>query len=171
MLNQKANNNNMSKQEIINEGGIIGTGRGLINQNSKEFKELQRIIRERSSELKDSELIANRLLSVRFQMETYLERENPEKIIQVGEFLEEYLEVLKIKKRVFAEYIDYKESNLSAIFKGRRKINIDLAIKFGEIFRLDPSVWLHIQSKNELLEISDRDKKKYEKYRLEDLLR
>ena len=161
----------MSKQRIVNEGGIIGTGKGLVNQNSREFKELQRIIKEKSTGLEESVLIANRLLSLRFQMETYLERDNPEKIIQVGEFLQEYVEALKIKKRAFAEYIDYKESNLSAILKGRRKINTDLAIKLGEIFGVDPALWLHIQSKNELLEIIDRDKKKYEKYKLEDLLK
>ncbi|MCB9352921.1 MAG: hypothetical protein H6573_36365 [Lewinellaceae bacterium] len=69
----------MSNQKIINEGGIIGTGRGLVNQNSKEFKKLQRIIKEKSGEIKESELIANRLLSLRFQMETYLERENPKR--------------------------------------------------------------------------------------------
>lgn len=161
----------MSKRKIINEGGIIGTGKELVNQNSKEFKELQRIIKKRSGELKESELIANQLLSLRFQMETYLEKEHPERLIQVGVFLEKFVEALKIKKKILAEYIDYKESNLSAIFKGRRKINTDLAIKLGEIFRVDPAIWLHIQSKNELLEIIDRDRKKYEKYKLEDLLR
>ncbi len=161
----------MSKQKIINEGGVIGIGEGLVNQNSKEFRELQKSIRERSEELTETELIANQLLSIRFQMESYLNRENPEELIQAGKFLEELVEALKIKKKSFAEYIDYKESNLSAIFKGRRKINTDLAIKFGEIFRVDPVIWLHIQSKNELLEIIDKDKEKYEKYKLEDLLK
>lgn len=161
----------MSKQKIVNEGGITGTGKGLVNQNSKEFKELQRMIIERSGELEESEVIANRLLSLRFQMETYLERENPEEIIQAGEFLAAYVEALKVKKRTLAEYIDYKESNLSAIFKGRRKINADLAIKLGEIFKVDPAIWLHIQSKNDLLEIIDKDKKKYKKYKLEELMK
>ena len=161
----------MSKQRIVNEGGIIGTGKGLVNQNSKEFKELQRMIIGRSGELEESEVIANRLLSLRFQMETYLERENPEEIIQAGEFLAAYVEALKVKKRTLAEYIDYKESNLSAIFKGRRKINADLAIKLGEIFKVDPAIWLHIQSKNDLLEIIDKDKKKYKKYKLEELMK
>ena len=161
----------MSKQRIVNEGGIIGTGKGLVNQNSKEFKELQRMIIGRSGELEESEVIANRLLSLRFQMETYLERENPEEIIQAGEFLAAYVEALKVKKRTLAEYIDYKESNLSAIFKGRRKINADLAIKIGEIFKVDPAIWLHIQSKNDLLEIIDKDKKKYKKYKLEELMK
>lgn len=161
----------MSKQKIVNEGGITGTGKGLVNRNSKEFKELQRMIIERSGELEESEVIANRLLSLRFQMETYLERENPEEIIQAGEFLAAYVEALKVKKRTLAEYIDYKESNLSAIFKGRRKINADLAIKLGEIFKVDPAIWLHIQSKNDLLEIIDKDKKKYKKYKLEELMK
>jgi len=161
----------MSKQKIINEGGIQGTGEGLVNQNSNEFKELQKLIEARSKELSESELIANQLLSLRFQMESYLSVEHPKEVIQVGEFLEEFVEALKIKKKEFAKYIEYKESNLSAIFKGRRKINTDLAIKFGEIFRMNPVIWLHIQSKNELIEIIDRNKKKYERYKLEDLLR
>ena len=161
----------MSNQKIVNEGGIIGTGEGLVNQNSKEFKELQKIIKSRSKELAESEIVANQLLSLRFQMESYLEKDDPKEVIQAGEFLEEFVDAIKIKKKDFAEYIEYKESNLSAIFKGRRKINIDLAIKFGEIFRVDPVIWLHIQSKNELLEIIERDKERYEKYKLEDLLK
>jgi len=160
----------MSKQ-IINEEGIQGLGEGLVNQNSKDFKELQRAIGLRSKEIDESDLIINRILSLRFQMERYVSKQHPEERIEAGAFLEEFIEALGITKKDFAEYIDYQESNLSAIFKGRRKINTDLAIKFGEIFRVDPALWLHIQSKNELLEIIDRDKKKYEKYRLGDLLK
>lgn len=161
----------MSKQNKINEGGIMGTGKGLVNQNSEEFKELQRLIKEKSGHQKESDRIRNHLLSLRFQMETYLEEENPKELIGAGKFLEEFVEALKIKKKTLAGYLDYKESNLSAIFKGRRKINSDLALKFGEIFQVSPSIWLHIQSKNELLEIFRRDKEKYEKYNLEDLLK
>ena len=161
----------MSKRKIINEGGIIGTGEGLVNQNSKEFKELQRLIKERSSEQDDFEKIQNQLLSLRFRMESYLNDDNPKELIQAGRFLEEFVDVLNIKKKVFAKYIDYKESNLSGIFKGKRKINTDLAIKFGEIFKVDPAIWLHIQSKNELSEIIERDRAKYKKYTLKDLLK
>ena len=51
---------------MINEGGIIGSGEGLVNQNSREFKELQRMIKERSVGMKESEWIANQLFSIRF---------------------------------------------------------------------------------------------------------
>lgn len=38
-----------------------------------------------------------------------------------------------------------------AVLKGRRKINSELAIKLGQIFKIDPAIWLHIESKNELI--------------------
>jgi addiction module HigA family antidote len=161
----------MNNQRVINEGGVIGTGEGLVNQNSRDFKELQRLILKNSSELDKSESIINKLLSVRFQMENYLEETESGKLIPTGMFLEWLIEALEIKKKDFAAYIDCQESNLSAILKGRRKINTDLAIKIGEIFRINPVLWLHIQSKNELTEMTDKDKKKYKKYRLEDLLK
>lgn len=161
----------MGNQKIINEGGKIGSGKGLINQNAQDFKILQEKIKKHAEELDKTELIQNRLLSLKFQMESYLEEEHPKEVISAGQFLEKLVKSLDIKKKTFAAYIDYEESNMSAIFKGRRKINTDLAIKFGEIFSLDPAIWLHIQSKNELLEIIDSEKEKYNKYSLEDLLK
>ena len=61
--------------------------------------------------------------------------------------------------------------NLSALFKGKRKINPDLALKLGEIFRVDPTLWINIQSKNELLGVDKQRRMDYQKYRLEDLLK
>ncbi|KAA3628744.1 MAG: addiction module antidote protein, HigA family [Bacteroidetes bacterium] len=161
----------MGKQKIKNEGGVIGTGAGLVNQNSKEFKALRQLIETRSKEQGGEDFVVNQLLSLRFQMETYIAKEHPGELIQAGEFLEGFVKALKIRKKDFAEYIGYKESNLSAILKGRRKINSDLALKFGEIFSVNPEVWLNIQNKNELLEMIDKDKEKYERYKLEDLLK
>jgi addiction module HigA family antidote len=160
----------MTKKRNIKPGEIIGTGEDLVNQNSQDFKALQKAIRARSEELEESEKIAHQLLSLRFQMESYLEEASPKRMKQAGEFLEAFITALHIKKKDFARYIGYKESNLSAIFSGKRKINTDLAIKFGEIFRLDPVLWLSIQNKNELLELFNSDKAKYEKYQLKDLL-
>jgi addiction module HigA family antidote len=103
-------------------------------------------------------------------MEFYLKEETPAELKPAGYYLEKYIEALGIKKKDFASYIGYQESNLSAILKGRRSISTDLAIKLGEIFQIDPALWLNIQSKNDLLKIIQRDKKKYNKYSLEDLL-
>lgn len=160
----------MKKKEIINEGGINGLGVGVVNTNSEEFKELQRIITAKSKKQSSKEILENKLLSLRFQMESYLRKQDP-KIVEVGWFLKELLRELNIKNKVFAEYIEYQESNLSALFRGNRKINIDLALKLGKIFRVDPTLWIHIQSKNELLRMEEENKKEYQKYSIDDLLR
>lgn len=152
------------------EDGINGLGIGVVNINSKEFKELQRIINEKAGKLTKKQIQENKLLSLRFQMQTYLDSYD-KTIIEVGWFLKEFLQQLEIRKKSFAEYLGLQESNLSALFKGKRKINIDLAIKLGTIFRVDPILWIHIQSKNELIRLHQENKKEYQKYSLKDLLK
>lgn len=103
-------------------------------------------------------------------MESYLNSAT-DKIILAGEFIEKYLKVIKIKKKDFAKYINYEESNLSALLKGRRKINTDIALKLGKIFKMNPEIWLHLESKNELIGETKNKKEDYDKYSLQDLLK
>lgn len=160
----------MKKSKMINEGGINGLGIGLIDTNSHEFRELRLIINKISNDQPEKTKLENQLLSIRFQMEEYLNKNDPDEIIEAGQFVKDFLNVLKIKSKKFAEYIEYEESNLSALYKGRRRINSDLAMKFGKVFKVDPAIWLHIQSKNDLIEVSKKEKK-YESYKIEDLLK
>lgn len=161
----------MNNGRIINAGGINGLGIGLIDLNSKDFKELQNAIKNHSVNLVEERRIENGMLSIRFQMEEYLNKDKPERIVPPGEFLKEFVKLLKIKNKTLAGYISYEESNLSAIFNGKRKINVDLALKFGKIFKVDPAIWLHIQSKNELLELELEKEEFYDNFGLEDLLK
>lgn len=62
----------MKKNKYI-EDGINGLGIGVINTNSKEFKELQRVIKEKAKNQSKKEILENKLLSLRFQMQSYLE--------------------------------------------------------------------------------------------------
>jgi len=160
----------MKKQIDINDEGINGSGNPLVNTNSKEFKELQKQIVSNSSKQSKTKVIENKLLSLRFKMESYLLGKGST-YLEVGWFLKEYLRELNIKYKTFAEYIDFKESNLSAIFAGRRKINYDLALKLGKIFRVDPTLWIHIQSKNELMKIEKENRKDYQSYNIKELMR
>ncbi len=160
----------MKKKKILNEGGIQGQGIGVVNTNSLEFKYLQEKIIEVSKKQSKKEVLENNLLSLRFQMESYL-LVRDEEIIEVGYFLKELVKVVKIKNKVFAEYIGSKESNLSALYNGTRKISIDLALKLGRIFRIDPTLWIHIQSKNELMKMKEENERKYHKYNIDDLLK
>lgn len=160
----------MEKKKVVIDEGVNGLGIGVINTNSKEFKELQRIILEKSQKQSKKQLLENKLLSLRFQMESYLEQKE-NSITEVGWFLKEFLKELNIKNKTFADYIGFQESNLSALFRGKRKINIDLALKLGKIFRVEPTLWIHIQSKNELSRLARENKKEYQKYNIDDLLK
>lgn len=158
----------MKKEQ--NEVGVNGLGIGVVNINSEEFKELQASIIKRSIKQSKKQILNNNLLSLRFQMESYLVSSD-DSIIEVGWFLKEFVKTLKIKNKLIAEYIGFKESNLSALYKGNRKINIDLALKLGRIFKVDPSLWVHIQSKNELIRMRMENEREYRKYNIEDLLK
>jgi len=160
----------MKKQISIQDEGINGSGKAILNINSKEFKELQKHIVVNSKKQSKSKIIENKLLSLRFKMESYLLGKESS-CIEVGWFLKEYLKELNIKNKTFAQYIDYKESNLSALFAGRRKINYDLALKLGKIFKVEPTLWIHIQSKNELMKIEKENKKDYQNYNLKELIK
>ncbi len=160
----------MRKTEIINEEGINGTGTGFIDTESEDFKMLQKAILEYSNKLTPQQKLENHLISLRLQMEDYLEQKEPKQVLNVGYFLGEILHELKIKNNKFAQYIGLTKTNLSALIHGKRKLNSDLALKFGHIFKINPDIWLNIENKNELLQIKKENKLKYKKYKLEDLI-
>lgn len=152
------------------EDGINGLGEGVVNVNSEEFKGLQEIIKLRSAELSNEEKEENALFSIKLDMYAYLENQNDE-LIEAGRFLNDLIKALKIKKKFFADYIQTRESNLSALFSGNRRINADLAIKLGKIFGLNPVVWINIQTKNDIDKMKKKNEKDYLNYSLDDLLR
>lgn len=143
----------------------------LLDQNSKELKELQELIKKISDDQSSEEHLNNLLISIRIKMEAYLNQKQPVEVVDVGKFVKDFLTALNIRNKDFAHYIGYEESNLSAILSGRRRINSDLAMKFGKIFKIDPAIWLHIQSKNDLLEVSKANSVKYDHYKLADLMK
>ena len=151
----------MKKLKKINEGGINGLGEPLVNTNSKEFNYLKSLIKGNSENQDNYDVINNGLLSIRFQMESYLNSKEDASIVVPGEFIEKFLSIVNVKKKQFSRYIGYEYTNLISLIKGRRKINSELAIKLGQIFRIDPVLWLHIESKNELMrELKRRDSSK-----------
>lgn len=156
------------KQPI--DEGINGLGIGIVNTNSAEFKALQQMIQEKAQLQSPKEVLENKLLGLRFQMQDYLNESQVERI-EVGWFLKKFLRELNIKNKTFAAYIGIQESNLSALFAGKRKINPDLALKLGEIFRVAPRLWIDIQSKNELMQLVAEDRVAYQKYNIDDLLK
>lgn len=160
----------MKKSKIVNEGGINGLGESLVNTNSESFKALKDAILNHNISQSESNKINNKIISLRFQMESYLSNDETEDIIPAGSFIEKLLKITGISKKKFSDYIDYDYSNLIATLKGRRKINPDLAIKTGKIFSISPAIWLHIESKNELANYL-KSSSSYDEYNLLELIK
>ncbi|MFK7947217.1 MAG: hypothetical protein AB8G11_06500 [Saprospiraceae bacterium] len=59
-------------EKFINKGGINGTGKGVVNTNSKDYKALQKAIQEHAKQQTKTEKIRYWLIGLRFQMESYI---------------------------------------------------------------------------------------------------
>jgi plasmid maintenance system antidote protein VapI len=160
----------MENPKIINAGGINGLGKTKIDTSQPDFLDLKAMIQAQSSQQSASQKIENEFLSIRFQMESYVHAET-DGVVLAGDFIEKFLKVIQVKKKHFAAYLEYDETNLSALLKGRRKINSDLAIKLGGIFSVNPAIWLNIESKNELIRSEKLKKSSYTRYTLQALLK
>lgn len=156
---------------MINEGGVNGSGQGMVNPNAEDYKALQAAVLEHAQQQTEAEKCSLALLSLKFQMESYISTKQPSPVVEAGNFLKQHIKALNIKNKTFANYIELEESNLSAILNGKRRISIDLALKLGQLFDISPTIWLLIQSKNDLLKVEAKKKIYYKKYKLEDLLK
>jgi len=111
------------KKKIINEGGINGTGEGVVNINSKDYKGLQKAIQQHYESRDKKDIIYLKLASIKLQMNTYITDESPEQIKSSGYFLKAFLQAVEIKNQAFAQFVNIEESKLSAILNNKRKIN------------------------------------------------
>lgn len=143
---------------------------GLLTERitAADVREIQGILEEDIKKLSPDQKRKIELRALRFQMEDYLHQNNPT-LVSVGEFLRKYLKSLEIKQNRFAEYVGMKPSNLSKLLNGERPINSEMALILGKLFDHDALLWLEIQSKNELIQLS-RQKAITEKISLDDLL-
>ena len=156
----------MSKQEI-NKAHVL-TDR--MDIGTKEFNEFQAILLNKSNERSTERKKKIELLALKFKMEDYLNSDD-KKTELVGDFLKAYLTTFQIRQNKFAEYIGMRPSNLSKLISGERSLNHELALVFGTIFGNDPMLWLDIQDKNKLHEVTKLKSKEIKKYSLDDLLK
>jgi hypothetical protein len=91
----------MEEKAFYNRGGINGLGEGLVDQQSSDFKALQEAIQEYAANRSEKQHMEDQFLSIRFQMEAYLNDLNPNRLIEAGAFVEQFLAVIKVKKKHF----------------------------------------------------------------------
>ena len=157
-MNKQENKKN--KEQVLTDRMDVGT---------KEFNEFQAILLNKSKERSNDQKKTIDLMALRFKMEDYLHSKDKHSEL-VGDFLKAYLNAFEIRQNKFANYIGLRPSNLTKLIKGERSLNHELALVFGTIFRNDPMLWLDIQDKNKLYELSKTKRKEIEKYSLDDLI-
>lgn len=159
----------MARKKLEPQDGALTNS---MDTSSKEFREFQLFLRDKAATLDHKQKVNIELLALQIKIEDYLNstsRNN--EMITVGEFLRLYLDKLNIKQNKLAEYIGLKPSNFSKILSGSRKVNFELSFILGQIFNLDPKVWMMIQIKNDYLALEKEKGKEFEHYKLEDLVK
>jgi addiction module HigA family antidote len=141
----------MRKKIFVNEGGVNGAGIGGVDSESEEFQLMLATMREQASKRTPQQNSELELSGIHFRMGRYLLGEQlPLKPNDIPSLLSEAIQALDSKQKDFANYIGIAPSNLSAILKGRRPISPELALQFEEIFSIPATLWLGVQTKNEL---------------------
>jgi len=133
------------------------------DSTKNEYKSLTKnILDALIKDLPKEELAENQRIGVKLEMKTYLKSESKETVL-AGEFLNKLIEIYNIKKTKFAEFLEIENANLHALLRGRRKFNSKIATAVGDIFKIDPELWMYIEVKNELKKFNITTKRKLKK--------
>jgi addiction module HigA family antidote len=126
-------------------------------------------IKEFAAKRTPEQKLKNSLLSAGYQMESYLEDETitGKNSLSIEHFLNLFLEATNLTLKKFASSIDTTDANLKKYLSGQRTFNVDLALKFANFFHTTPDLWLKVQLKNNLLQMSS-DKNLLREYKIYD---
>jgi plasmid maintenance system antidote protein VapI len=125
-------------------------------------------VKEHAAKRSEEQKLSNEMVAIELKMIHYVNQEsqNTRKPIKIADFLSQYLSVMKLSFKRFAEGLDTKDSNLKKYVDGERSFNGDLAMKFGSFFHTSPDLWLKVHAKNELLQLQEnkKDSQRYKRY-------
>ena len=136
--------------------------------SSERLAETDEIAKEIAGKRTPEMKLKNRMLSIRYQMEEYLQNQaiKDNELMNLEVWLKDYLKALNLTQKRFAELIENQDGNLKKYLIGERRFSTDLAMKFGHFFHTKPDLWLNIQIKNDVLLLKKQKETavKYEKY-------
>jgi len=134
--------------------------------NEEKRKSLREFIEAQSVQQDSDRQLKNELLSIKYQIEDYIESDDTIEPRRIIDFVKMYLKVFNVTQKRLADLFEMKDSNLHKYLVGERKLNTDLILKLSSFSNLNPEHWLKIEVKNELMEINreKRQNKNYNKY-------
>lgn len=140
--------------------------------NDEKMNAINEYILKESVKQSPEQKLRNELLSIKYQMEDYIEKDKIEREMQLLDFVKLYLNLLNISQKQLASAFGMKAANFYKYLTGERKLNADLALKLGAFSHTQPELWYNIQIKNEFFELrKEKEKiKEYEKYDYQNLV-
>lgn len=134
--------------------------------NEDKINKLRKFISTESKKQTPERKLRNELLSIKYQMQDYIEKDKIENEMRILDFVKLYLKLLKITQRDLASVFEMKDTNLYKYLIGERKLNPDIVLKLSSFSHTQPELWYYIQTKNELYELRKEKQKlkEYEKY-------
>ena len=140
--------------------------------NEEKKDKLKNYIRARSNEQSEERKIRNEMLAIQYQIEDYIQSENPTDKLRLIDFVKMYLKTLNVTQKKLATLFEMKDSNLHKYLVGERKLNTSLVLKLSTFSHTNPEYWLRVEVKNELIDIIKEKEKTndYQKYDYKHLL-
>lgn len=128
----------------------------LVNDiwNAKKKEDLKKFISTQSQKQSKERLLHNRLLSIQYKLEDYINENAVDKQeLRILDFVKMYLKALNITKNSLAQHFEMEPSNLHKYLTGERRMNAGLAMKLSSFSHTKPEYWFSIQIKNELIKL------------------
>lgn len=135
--------------------------------NDKKNEGIKGFIATHSANQSKERMITNRLLSIQYKLEDYIQNEDEnEEVLKILDFVKMYLKALNLTKKKLATYFEMRDSNLQKYLSGERKLNAKVALKLSAFSHTKPEHWYRIQVKNELIELNKEKQNvaEYQKY-------
>jgi antitoxin HigA-1 len=132
--------------------------------NDEKKKGIKEFIASHSSKQSKERMLTNRLLSIQYKLEDYIQNENEdEEVLKILDFVKMYLKALNLTKKKLATYFEMRDSNLQKYLSGERKLNAEVVLKLSAFSHTKPEHWYRVQVKNELIELK-KEKHKFSDY-------
>ena len=134
--------------------------------NDKKLEKVNVFISDHSKKQSDEQMIKNKLLSIQYKLEDYIEKDDlkESEVLEILDFVKMYLEALSITKKDLANYFEMRDSNLHKYLTGQRKLNAEVVLKISTFSHTKPEYWYRVQMKNEIVKLKQERMRDYEKY-------
>jgi len=113
---------------------------------------MQEFANKSFAELTFKEKIVLEIQSTQLKMERFVSGESARR--PLIDFIDELIVNIGVSRKQIADQLDMNESNLRKYLVGKLRFTNDFAIKFADLFGLDPELLIHVQVRNDMLELS-----------------